>query len=133
VTSPRILFLADAGPSVGGGHVMRSLTLARALQDAGATCAFLATPEVAAVLDTFGAGIGRIEARPFSLVALVEIAAHHRDAFDAVVIDHYGLSASDHHEAAAGRPVPGHRRPGRSPPRGGPCAGLRPGPQGDRL
>jgi UDP-2,4-diacetamido-2,4,6-trideoxy-beta-L-altropyranose hydrolase len=105
VTSPRILFLADAGPSVGGGHVMRSLTLARALQDAGATCAFLATPEVAAVLDTFGAGIGRIEARPFSLVALVEIAAHHRDAFDAVVIDHYGLSASDHHEAAAGRPV----------------------------
>jgi spore coat polysaccharide biosynthesis predicted glycosyltransferase SpsG len=33
---PRILFFADAGPEVGGGHVMRCLTLARALGRRGA-------------------------------------------------------------------------------------------------
>ena len=32
---PRILFAVDAGPDVGGGHVMRSLTLARALAERG--------------------------------------------------------------------------------------------------
>ena len=31
MTGPKILFVVDAGPTVGGGHVMRSLTLARAL------------------------------------------------------------------------------------------------------
>ena len=29
--TPRVLFIANAGPEVGGGHVMRSLTLAAAL------------------------------------------------------------------------------------------------------
>ena len=91
---PRILFMADAGPTVGGGHVMRSLTLARALEDAGAACAFVATPAVAAVLDAFGAGIARIDADD-----------DHRAVFDAVVIDHYRLEAADHRAIAGGRPV----------------------------
>ena len=53
MTAPAILFVCDAGPDVGGGHVMRSLTLAQALTEAGATCAFLARPAVEVVLDTF--------------------------------------------------------------------------------
>ena len=50
---PAILFVCDAGPEVGGGHVMRCLTLAQALTAAGADCAFLARPAVEAVLDVF--------------------------------------------------------------------------------
>ena len=46
MTGPRILFVVDAGPEVGGGHVMRSLTLARALEPKGASFAFLAPPPV---------------------------------------------------------------------------------------
>ncbi len=36
ILRPRILFIANGGPTVGGGHVMRSLTLARALAQHGA-------------------------------------------------------------------------------------------------
>ena len=48
--SPRILFVCDAGPGVGGGHVMRCLTLAGALRAKGVTCAFVRTPEAANIL-----------------------------------------------------------------------------------
>lgn len=50
MTSPRILFVCDAGPGVGGGHVMRCLTLAGALTARGAACAFVRTPEAADIL-----------------------------------------------------------------------------------
>jgi UDP-2,4-diacetamido-2,4,6-trideoxy-beta-L-altropyranose hydrolase len=102
---PRILFVADAGPSVGGGHVMRCLTLARALEDAGAACAFVATPAAAAVLDAFGADLARIDTGPAAPADLAERAARHAHAFDAVVIDHYGLAAPEHRAIAAGRPT----------------------------
>jgi UDP-2,4-diacetamido-2,4,6-trideoxy-beta-L-altropyranose hydrolase len=86
----RILLVCAAGASVGGGHVMRSLTLARALERAGATCAFRTSPEVAAVLDAFAPDMTRAE----------------DDAgFDALVFDHYGLSADDHRTLAKGRPA----------------------------
>jgi UDP-2,4-diacetamido-2,4,6-trideoxy-beta-L-altropyranose hydrolase len=85
----RILFICAAGPSVGGGHVMRSLTLARTLEARGATCAFKATPEVAKVLDAFAAGMARVDAD---------------DGFDALVFDSYALAADDHRAIAKGRP-----------------------------
>jgi UDP-2,4-diacetamido-2,4,6-trideoxy-beta-L-altropyranose hydrolase len=87
---PRILFVCDAGPDVGGGHVMRSLTLAGALADAGAECAFLARPAVEAVLDAFAPTTARTVAA---------------EPFDAVVFDHYGLAAPDHRACAKGRPT----------------------------
>lgn len=88
--TPRIVFVCAAGPSIGGGHVMRSLTLARALQARGAACAFLATPEVAGVLDAFGSDMARTDAT---------------QPFDAVVFDNYALSADDHRAVAKGRPT----------------------------
>lgn len=86
----RILFIADAGPAIGGGHVMRSLTLARALEARGAECAFRSHPDGDAVLDVFARDLFRFE----------------DDAgFDALVFDHYALSARDHAAVARGRPV----------------------------
>ncbi len=103
--SPRILFLADAGPRVGGGHVMRSLTLAQALEAEGATCTFLVTPSGKAVLEAFGGGMPYVETDDITLAELIECAAEVARDHDAVVIDHYGLSALDHLAIADGRPT----------------------------
>lgn len=90
--APRILFFADAGEAVGGGHVMRSLTLAEALIARGAACAFIATPAVAGVLDTFaGPEIGRVTA--------LDDGARWRP--DVLVIDHPGVGAA-HERGLAG-------------------------------
>lgn len=98
VSQPRILFVVDAGPEVGGGHVMRSLTLARALEAAGAQCAFAGPPAAAEVLDAFAAEMPRrIGPDPAAAVA--------REGFDAIVFDHYGLSEPDHSALAQGRPA----------------------------
>lgn len=51
--SSQVLFVCDGGPEIGGGHVMRSLSLAQALIEAGAACAFLDGPAVSSVLDAF--------------------------------------------------------------------------------
>lgn len=104
----KILFLADAGPRVGGGHLMRCLTLAGALTRAGAECGFMATAEAAAVLDAFAGGAARRFPAPSNdpagLVALAAQAARAWGA-DLAVIDHYGLGieADRALRAAAGR------------------------------
>lgn len=90
MSGPRILFVCDAGETVGGGHVMRCLTLAGALAERGARPAFLRTPAVAEVVGRFGGG-----------AALTDDAA----GFEAVVFDHYGLGAEDHRRIAGGRPA----------------------------
>lgn len=98
-----ILFVCNAGPEVGGGHVMRSLTLARALQARGQACAFLCPPAVTAVLEAFAPDIDRVWAastEPARIVAAVRTARA-----DLVVFDHYGLDADDHRAAAGARPV----------------------------
>lgn len=77
MTSPRILFVCDAGPGVGGGHVMRCLTLAGALARRGAACAFVRTPETTDIL-----------ARYAPDVPLVEEGA----AGDLVVLDSYRMA-----------------------------------------
>jgi len=110
-STPRILFLADAGPRVGGGHVMRSLTLAQALQAQGAACAFVAPPAARAVLAAFGPDMARREVGEVSTPDLVAAAAALVADFDAVVIDHYGLSAPDHQMIAGPSPSTQRARP----------------------
>lgn len=93
----RVLFLADCGPEVGGGHVMRCLSLARALAGQGAVCGFLAPPDAAKVLDIFaGAEVERLAVAGGPLHQLVDAAADAAHAWraHAVVVDHYGLGAS---------------------------------------
>jgi UDP-2,4-diacetamido-2,4,6-trideoxy-beta-L-altropyranose hydrolase len=103
MSGPRILFVADAGPRVGGGHVMRSLTLAGALQAQGATCAFVATPAVAGLMDAFAPAVERAAApsgEPRDLATAIA-----GQAFDAMVFDHYGLTERDHALLSQGRPA----------------------------
>jgi len=100
MSAPRILFVVNAGPEVGGGHVMRSLTLAQALEAEGAACAFLAPPAVQAVLTAFGPAMGRHETGELATAELVEAAADLATRFDAVVIDHYEFAAAAHRRIA---------------------------------
>lgn len=94
----RVLFLADAGPEVGGGHVMRCLALSGALMDRGAACAFAAGPAALKVLDAFGrAEIDRLPVGDVAAGDLAQEAARQAQAWsaDTVVVDHYGLEARE--------------------------------------
>ncbi len=51
---PRILFAPASGPGVGGGHVMRDLTLATALRMQGAVCGFAAGEMGLAQIEWYG-------------------------------------------------------------------------------
>ena len=103
--TPRILFVVDAGATVGGGHVMRSLTLAQALEAAGAICVFIVNPAGKAMLDAFGGEISHLQTQAIAPAELVAYAADVARWNDAVVIDHYGLAAPDHARIAGGRPT----------------------------
>lgn len=96
--APRILFLADAGPQVGGGHVMRCLTLARALARRGAECAFVESRAAAPILRRFGwpAQTLLAMAQAHDVAGLIGYAEAFADNFDAgvVVVDHYGMGAA---------------------------------------
>src|SRR5215469_344534 len=103
MSGPAILFVADAGQEAGGGHVMRSLTLALALAAEGATCRFAAGPAAAALLASFAPDMPNVRVASSTPQDLTQAVAAER--FDAVVFDHYGLSATDHEAMAKGRPA----------------------------
>jgi UDP-2,4-diacetamido-2,4,6-trideoxy-beta-L-altropyranose hydrolase len=101
---PRILFLADAGAKVGGGHIMRCLTLAGALTRAGASCAFVAAPAARGMLDAFAEA--SVEVFPLdeepSAAELAEAGASRAQSWTAnmIVADHYGFGPRE--DAALG-------------------------------
>ena len=102
---PDVLFLCDAGPHVGGGHVMRCLTLARALAAEGVASTFLAPPAVGDILEAFGEThrhpVPAAAAEGPQALSAAAAAALDGGSYAAVVVDHYGMSAREE-EALAG-------------------------------
>jgi UDP-2,4-diacetamido-2,4,6-trideoxy-beta-L-altropyranose hydrolase len=103
MSGPSILMITDAGPVVGGGHVMRSLTLAGALGGQGAACRFVAPPAVEAIIAAFAPETERVAAVSTAPTDLAHAARE--TTFDAVIFDHYALAESDHVAMAQGRPA----------------------------
>jgi len=85
---PQAYFRTDASAAIGSGHVMRCLTLADALADAGWRCTFLSSEDSARAVPALSAG--RHDILP---------ADHKLEAADILIVDHYGLDAG--YEGAA--------------------------------
>ncbi|WP_374537400.1 UDP-2,4-diacetamido-2,4,6-trideoxy-beta-L-altropyranose hydrolase [Chitinimonas taiwanensis] len=116
----KVLFRVDASLLIGTGHVMRCLTLADALSQRGASCTFALRQLPGSNLEQMGLGyrIWRLPAsypgeapanKPESpipakadLTALMRCA--NKEAFDWIVLDHYGLGTD--WEASSGSLAP---------------------------
>ena len=88
MTVRRVLFRCDAGAEIGGGHVMRCLTLARALAGAGWSITFAVSQDTLTITPT-----GLFEAYDLIVLAQKDDLPECAGAFDVAVIDHYGLGA----------------------------------------
>jgi UDP-2,4-diacetamido-2,4,6-trideoxy-beta-L-altropyranose hydrolase len=93
-----VVFRADASVAIGGGHVMRCLALADALQDVGAVCWFAGVVEtLAAVPELACSRHGWIEvSAPGNASAMLQsIAAGGPSSCDWLIVDHYGWNAGE--------------------------------------
>ena len=93
-----MLFLADGGAEIGGGHAMRCLTLAGALAERGAACAFVAHAGVAPILEAFAVPSVEMLAAPGEgPAAMLAAAGRLAEGWNAgvVVLDSYRLAQTD--------------------------------------
>lgn len=88
------VFRADASSVLGGGHVMRCLTLAGALSDAGWTCAFAARPGAADAVPALArSGYDVVTLDGAEADEPGVLARRWPEGPDWLVVDHYGLGA----------------------------------------
>lgn len=82
--SRRAIFRCDASSAIGGGHVMRCLTLADALAARGWTCRFACTAKTTETVPA-------LAARGYAMIALDDEGGF-VDAADLLIVDHYNWS-----------------------------------------
>jgi UDP-2,4-diacetamido-2,4,6-trideoxy-beta-L-altropyranose hydrolase len=95
-TGMRILFRVDASPTIGGGHVMRCMTLAAALVRRGADVAFLCQEHTAVsvpALTQAGWPIKIVDVAPEAACAAA--ASLWPTPADMIIIDSYAISRGD--------------------------------------
>lgn len=90
----RVLLRADASVSIGSGHIMRCLTLARALMKQGASCEFVCRPSEGDLI----AWLGTEGIKVITLPA--NITSEHDDAQSSLasITKHYQLLVLDHYQ-----------------------------------
>ena len=94
----RILLCPDSGPGIGGGHVMRTLSLADALVRRGAVCTLACEADGVAIAEHHGRGLFRLQELEGPLTAGNLRAMTHLGC-DAVVFDGYRFGPSVETEA----------------------------------
>jgi UDP-2,4-diacetamido-2,4,6-trideoxy-beta-L-altropyranose hydrolase len=97
-SGPVVVFRADASVAIGGGHVVRCLALANALQDVGMTCWFAGLAEtLATVPELARSGHHWIEvSAPGNATAMLHaIAAGGPSSCDWLIVDHYRWDAAE--------------------------------------
>ena len=92
----QVLFRADASQALGGGHIRRSLSLARAFESFGADTLFAVAPSDIDY-DTLGLGrSARVEIAGEDTTGQATLAAIGALSPDIVVVDHYAMDARWH-------------------------------------
>jgi UDP-2,4-diacetamido-2,4,6-trideoxy-beta-L-altropyranose hydrolase len=105
-----ILFRVEAGPAVGGGHLMRCLALAHAHADRGGSAVFVTTGEAPRLEERVGEDgfdvvhIDSVPGSPRDASRTLEIAEHTRASF--IVADGYAFGIAHHKKLrSSGIPV----------------------------
>lgn len=91
-TTRRALFRADASATIGGGHVMRCLTLAKTLREKGWDCHFASIDGTADIVPE--EAFGQFQSHTLSLDQADDPGALPSGPWDLLVIDHYGLNSA---------------------------------------
>lgn len=100
---PRILMRADARPELGGGHIMRCLSLAHALDDRGVSIAFACAPGSADLVPALTrAGYSVLDATG---PADAPYPASWTEGPDAILVDLYDSTAADETGMRATAPI----------------------------
>ena len=87
-----VVFRADASPAIGGGHVMRCITLADELRNLGAECCFGCAPRTLESVPALARSGHRYVELPDSLEAAA-LSTAFPGGCDWLVVDHYGWNA----------------------------------------
>lgn len=86
------VFRADAGITIGAGHVMRCLSLANALNNEGWECGFVCSDETLATVPVLGNSKHKtIVLEKNQIEAPLIVQAHWPDGVQLLIIDHYQL------------------------------------------
>jgi UDP-2,4-diacetamido-2,4,6-trideoxy-beta-L-altropyranose hydrolase len=89
----RAIFRADASSSVGGGHVIRCLTLAKHLVSSGWVVGFACTAETLTIVPSLAAHVELLEAADGSSLDAQALARRWPSGCEVLIVDHYSLGA----------------------------------------